>query len=66
MWDLLCVNAALLAALEVHHTGANVIFLTLAFLTLAVEVPDWFCEGLEDIWAFYGESVVDVVGGDEV
>lgn len=63
---LLCVDTGVLAALEVDHAGADVLILSFACLTLAVEVPDWFGEGLEDVWAFCGEGVVDVVGGDEV
>lgn len=64
--NLLCVDTAVLAGLEVHHAGANVLVLSLACLALAVEVPDWLCEGLENVWAFCGEGVVDGVGGDEV
>jgi hypothetical protein len=65
-WDLLCVDTGVLAAFEVYHAGADILFLSLACLALAVKVPDWFGEGLQDVWAFYGEGVVDVVGGDDV
>lgn len=65
-WGLLCVDTGVLAALEVNHAGADVTLLSFACLALAVEVPDWFSEGLEDVWAFFGEGVVDVVGGDDV
>lgn len=64
--SVLCVYARGIAALEVDDAGADELFLALGCLALAVEVPDGFDEGLQDIGTFRGESVVDVVGGGDV
>lgn len=61
-----CVNAALVAAFEVDDACADIFVFALAGLAFAIEVPDWFGEGFEDVGAFGGEGVVDVVGGDDV
>jgi hypothetical protein len=50
----LCVDAAVVAALEVDDAGADVLFFALGGFSLAVEVPDWLGEGLEDVWPFRG------------
>lgn len=54
------------AAFEVDYAGADIFLLALAGFALAVEVPDWFGEGLEDIGSLFSEGVVDMVRGDDV
>lgn len=49
-----CVNASVLASLEVDDACADIFFLAFARFALAVEVPDWFGEGFEDVGAFDG------------
>jgi hypothetical protein len=58
----LCVDAGVLAALEIDDAGTDVFLLALGRLALAVEVPYWVCEGLEHVGALSGKGVVDVVG----
>lgn len=60
-----CVDAVLVA-LEVDDACADVLFLPGGGLAFAVEVPDWFGEGFQDLGSFGREGVVDVVGGDDV
>jgi hypothetical protein len=64
--SVLCVYARVIAALEVDDAGADILLLALGCLALAVEVPDRLDEGLQDVGALCGESVVDVVGGGDV
>lgn len=64
--NVLCVDAAVLAALQVHDARADVLILALAGLALAVEVPDRLGEGLQHVWAFDGEGVVNVMRGYDV
>jgi hypothetical protein len=46
-----CVDAALIATFEVDDACADVFVLALAGFTFAVEVPDWFGEGFENVGA---------------
>lgn len=64
--DILDVDTWVVAAFEVDHAGADIFLLSLAGFALAVEVPDWLGEDLEDIRPLLGEGVVDMVRGDEV
>lgn len=42
VWVPLCVDAAVLAALEVYDACADEFFLAFAGFAFAVKVPDWF------------------------
>jgi hypothetical protein len=61
-----CEDARVVARLEVEKGNADVLLLAEGGLALAVEVPDWLCEGLGDVGALALNGVPDVLGGCEV
>ena len=63
---LLGVDAAVGAGLEVEDAGADVGVLAGTDFAFAVEIPDGFGEGFEDVGPGLVEDVPNVVGGDDV
>lgn len=59
-------DARVVARLEVEKGHTDVLLLAEGGLALAVEVPDWLCEGLGDVGALALDGVPDVLGGGEV
>ena len=66
MVGLLGVDAAVGAGFEVEDAGADVGVLAGADFAFAVEIPDRFREGFEDVGPGLVQDVPDVVGGDDV
>ena len=60
------VDTSVLTELLIEDAGSDVLLLALTCLPFPIKIPDRFNQGLQDIGAFFGEGVINVVGGYDI